>query len=79
MSSPMPPKPLAFEQADHLIVDAVGVVAERSFFAFVDSCHEPADDGDGREWYVANVYFNDGQVVDAVYASARDGSRRIVL
>ena len=38
MSSAMPPKPLDFEPADSLITVAVGTVAERSFFAFVDPC-----------------------------------------
>jgi hypothetical protein len=71
MSLPMPPKPREFESADRLIVDAVGIVAERNFFAFVDPCPEPVDDEDGREWFVATVTFNDGAVSGKVACSLR--------
>jgi CheY-specific phosphatase CheX len=68
----MPPKPPDFEPADHLIVDAVGIVAERSFFAFVDACDPPRiyDDED-REWLVATVRFEDGPVAGRLECSLR--------
>lgn len=71
MSLPMPPKPLDFEPADHLIVHAVGTVAERSFFAFVDPYSDGADYDDGREWLVAKVRFEDGPVSGSLACSVR--------
>ena len=71
MSLLRPPKPQDFEPADHLIVDAVGIVAERSFFAFVDPCAEPVDDEDGRDWFVASVRFDDGVVSGTLACTLR--------
>ena len=63
--------PREFEPVDHLIVDAVGTVAERNFFAFVDPCGDPVDDGDGREWLVASIRFDDGAVSGRLACSLR--------
>ena len=80
MSSPMPPKPLDFEPADHLIVDAVGTVAERSFFAFVDPYCDPDDfDADGKEWVIAKVRFDDGPVSGTLACSLRSDLAQILF
>lgn len=79
MSSPMPPKPLDFEPADHLIVDAVSTVAERSFFAFVDACDDPAVDDDGRDWLVATVRFDDGPVSGLLECALRSDLAQVLF
>jgi len=71
MSSPTPPMPLDFEPADHLIVTAVGTVAERSFFAFVDPYYDEADLDDDREWVVATVRFEDGPLSGSLACTVR--------
>jgi hypothetical protein len=75
----MPHKPLDFEPADHLIVDAVGTVAERSFFAFVDPCDDPQSYDDGREWLVATVRFDDGPVSGVVECSLRSDLAQVLF
>ena len=70
MSSPTPPQPLDFEAADQLIVAAVGTVAERSFFAFVDPNSDPVLD-DEREWLVATLRFDDGRLSGRLACSVR--------
>jgi hypothetical protein len=62
-----------------LIVDAVGVVAERSFFAFVDPCHPPIDDDDGREWCVASVRFDDGVVSGTLACTLRSDLAHVLF
>jgi hypothetical protein len=79
MSSQMPPRPLDFEPADHLIVDAVGTVAERSFFAFVDPCDDPIDYDDGREWVVARVRFDDGPVSGTLACTLRKDLAQVLF
>lgn len=79
MSLPRPARPHEFEPADHLIVDAVGVVAERSFFAFVDPCQPPIDDGDGREWYEARVRFDDGDVTGTLACTLRSDLAQVLF
>lgn len=79
MFSPMPPKPPGFEPADHLIVDAVGTVAERSFFAFVDVCDDPAAYDDGREWLVATVRFEDGPVAGRLECTLRSDLAQVLF
>jgi hypothetical protein len=69
MSSPTLQQLLAFEAEGGHIVAAVGTVAERSFFAFVDECDDPGDNGDGREWLVATVSFDDGPVSGSLVCS----------
>lgn len=78
MSSPTPPKPLDFEPADHLIVAAVGTVAERSFFAFVDPVSDAIIDDD-REWLVATVRFDDGPVSGRLACSVRSDLAQILF
>jgi hypothetical protein len=79
MSSPRPPKPHDFESADHLLVDAVGIVAERSFFAFVDPCQPPIDEGDGREWFVARIRFDDGAVSGTLACTLRSDLAQLLF
>lgn len=79
MSSLTPPRPLDFEPADHLIVDAVGTVAERSFFAFVDACDDPGDYDDGREWVVARVTFDDGPVSGSLACTVRSDLAQVLF
>ena len=79
MSSPRPAKLHEFEPADHLILDAVGVVAERNFFAFVDPHQPPIDEGDGREWYVATVRFNDGVVAGTLACTLRSDLAQVMF
>jgi hypothetical protein len=79
MSSPRPAKPLDFEPADQLLLDAVGIVAERNFFAFVDNCYEPEDDGIAREWFVASVRFDDGMVSGTLECTLRGDLAQVLF
>ena len=62
MSSQTLQKPHEFEPAPGLIPDAVGTVAERSFFAFVNAGEDPGYYDSAPEWLVATVKFDDGPV-----------------
>lgn len=80
MSSVMPHKPLDFEPADNLIAVAVGTVAERAFFAFVDPCCDPVvDDEDGREWLIATVQFDDGPIKGQLACSVRSDLAQVLF
>jgi hypothetical protein len=61
-SLPTPPPLSEFDPAPGLIPDAVGTVAERSFFAFVDVGDDPGGYDSVPEWVVATVRFDDGPV-----------------
>jgi CheY-specific phosphatase CheX len=62
MSSLTLPKPPAPESDPQPIVAAVGVVAERSFYALVDVCDSDETAIEAPEWLVSTVYFDDGVV-----------------
>lgn len=65
MSSPMLQKLPAPETAA-AIVSAVGTVAERSFFAFVDLCDEPFLAEVAADWLVGTVHFEEGPVAGSM-------------
>jgi hypothetical protein len=69
MSSTMLPKPPEFEPAGGMIAVAVGTVAERSFFAFVDVCEDPEWYDSVPEWLVARVEFDDGPISGSLACS----------
>jgi hypothetical protein len=66
MSSQTLQKPHEFEPAPGLIPDAVGTVAERSFFAFVNAGEDPGYYDSAPEWLVATVKFDDGPVSGSI-------------
>jgi hypothetical protein len=68
-SSPTLPQLPEFEPAPNLIPDAVGTVAERSFFAFVDVRDDPGAYDSVPEWLVATVRFDDGPVSGSMACS----------
>jgi hypothetical protein len=69
MSSQTLQKPHEFEPAPGLIPDAVGTVAERSFFAFVNAGEDPGYYDSAPEWLVATVRFDDGPVSGSLTCS----------
>jgi hypothetical protein len=58
---------------------AVGIVAERSFFAFVDPCPPPVDDEDEREWFVASVRFDDGLLSGTLTCTLRSDLAQVLF
>jgi hypothetical protein len=56
---PMPPES---DSPARPIVDAVGAVAQRSFYAFVEVCDDGDDVEATREWLISTVRFDNGVV-----------------
>jgi chemotaxis protein CheY-P-specific phosphatase CheC len=65
----MLPTPPESDATARPIVDAVGAVAQRSFYAFVDVCDESDDLDHAREWLVSTVHFDNGLVAGSLACS----------